>query len=154
MGTLARGRHTIYLPAFEGMVALHRGEIDVALGHVAGDPESFKRWHDSAWRPWYAAVWAEAGVLAALPDRRDRLDRARFIVQANPIAAAIVERAVALDAGDHEALLARPWTWTLPAVSSSGPGPWSSPVDTHAPRARPSWRRSARARWRSPDRRR
>jgi hypothetical protein len=106
VGTIARGRHTIYLPAFEGMVALHRGDLDVALGHVAGDPESFKRWHDSAWRPWYAAVWAEAGVLAMLPDRRDRLDRARFIVQANPIAAAVVERAVALDVGDHEALLA------------------------------------------------
>ena len=105
VGTLIRGRHTIYLPAFEGMVALHRGEIEVALAHVAGDPESFKPWHDAAWRPWYAAVWAEAGVLAALPDRRDRLDRARFIVQANPIAAAVVERAAALDTGDHEALL-------------------------------------------------
>ena len=104
--TLARRRHTIYEPAFEAMVALHRGEVEVALGHLADEPESFKQWHDSAWRPWYAAVWAEAGVLAALPDRRDRLDRARFVVQANPIAAAVVERAVALDAGDHEALLA------------------------------------------------
>ena len=102
----ARGRHTIYRPAFDGMVALHHGEIDMALRHVAGDPESFKPWHDSAWRPWYAAVWAEAGALAALSDRRDRLDRARFVVRANPIAAAIVERAVAYDAGDHETLVA------------------------------------------------
>ena len=36
-------------------------------------------WHDGAWRQWYTAVWAEAAVLAALPDRRPRLDRARFV---------------------------------------------------------------------------
>ncbi|HET9420997.1 MAG TPA: LuxR C-terminal-related transcriptional regulator [Nocardioides sp.] len=101
-----RGRQTIYRPAFDGMVALHHGEVDVALRHVAGEPESFKPWHDAAWRPWYTAVWAEAGVLAALPDRRERLDRARFVVRANPIAAAIVERAAALDAGDQQTLLA------------------------------------------------
>ena len=87
------------------MVALHRGEIEVALGHVAGEPESFKPWHDAAWRPWYTAVWAEAGVLAELPDRRDRLDRARFVVRENPVAAAIVERAAAIDADDTEALM-------------------------------------------------
>ena len=95
-----RGRYTILQPAFDGMVALHRGEIGIALTHVAGDPESFKPWHDAAWRPWYTAVWAEAGVLAALPDRRSRLDRARFVVRGNPIAAAIVERAAAIDADD------------------------------------------------------
>ncbi len=50
-------------------------------------------------------MWAEAGVLAALPDRRSRLDRARFVVRGNPIAAAIVERAAAIDADDTEALI-------------------------------------------------
>lgn len=101
----ARGRHTIYSPAFEATVALHLGEIEVALEHVAGEPESFKPWHDAAWRPWYTAVWAEVAVLAALPDRRTRLDRARFIVRGNPVAASLVERAVALDVGDHETLI-------------------------------------------------
>ncbi len=100
-----RGRYTILLPAFDGMVALHRGEIGAALGHVAGEPESFKPWHDAAWRPWYTAVWAESGVLAGLPDRHARLDRARFVVRGNPVAAAIVERAAAIDAGDTEALM-------------------------------------------------
>jgi predicted ATPase/DNA-binding CsgD family transcriptional regulator len=104
--TPTRGRHTIYRPAFDGMVALHRGEVDLALRQVAGDPEAFKPWHDSAWRPWYAAVWAEAAVLAALPGRRARLDRARFAVRQNRIAAAMVERAAAFDEGDHERLLA------------------------------------------------
>ncbi|HEY7042110.1 MAG TPA: hypothetical protein VH419_00420, partial [Nocardioidaceae bacterium] len=101
-----RGRRTIYSPTFEGMVALHRGEIAAALTHVAGEPESFKPWHDAAWRPWYAAVWAEAGVLAALPDRRSRLDRARFVVRENPISSALVDRAAAIDADDTEMLLA------------------------------------------------
>jgi predicted ATPase/DNA-binding CsgD family transcriptional regulator len=103
---LVRGRQTIYRPAFDGIVALHRGEIDAALTHVAGEPESYKPWHDAAWRPWYTAVWAEAGVLAGLPDRRTRLDRARFLTRANPVAAAMVERAAAIDADDHDRLLA------------------------------------------------
>jgi predicted ATPase/DNA-binding CsgD family transcriptional regulator len=101
-----RGRQTIYRPAFAGIAALHRGEITDALSHVAANPESFKPWHDSAWRPWYAAVWAEAGVFAGLPDRRDRLDRARFVVRSNSIASALVDRAAAVDAGDTEGLLA------------------------------------------------
>jgi predicted ATPase/DNA-binding CsgD family transcriptional regulator len=101
-----RGRETIYSPAFEGMVALHRGDIDGALAQVAGAPESYKPWHDSAWRPWYTAVWAESAVLAGLPDRRSRLERARFIVRENPIASAMVDRADALDTGDTDRLLA------------------------------------------------
>jgi hypothetical protein len=100
-----RARYNVLTPTFEGMVALHRGEIGTTLELVAREPELFKPWHDAAWRPWYTAVWAEAGVLASLPDRRARLDRARFLVRENPIAGAIVERAGALDAGDHEALL-------------------------------------------------
>jgi hypothetical protein len=99
-----RGRQTIYSPAFDGMVALHHGEIGMALTHVAADPESFKLWHDAAWRAWYAAVWAEAGVLAGLPDRCSRLDRARFVVRENPIAAAIVERAAGIDSDDTDAI--------------------------------------------------
>jgi predicted ATPase/DNA-binding CsgD family transcriptional regulator len=102
-----RERQTLYSPAFDGVVALHRGEIGVALTHMAAAPESFKRWFDAAaWRPWYAALWAEAGVLAALPDRRGRLDRARFVVRGNPIASAIIDRADALDNGDTDRLLA------------------------------------------------
>ncbi len=102
----SRGRQTIYSPAFDGIVALHRGDVDTALTRLARDPESFKPWHDAAWRPWYTAVWAEAGVLASLPDRGSRVDRARFVVGGNPIAVTLVERAGALDAGDHAGLLA------------------------------------------------
>ena len=45
-------------------------------------------------------------MLAALPDRGSRLDRARFIVRGNPIAAALVDRAEAIDGGNTERLLA------------------------------------------------
>jgi predicted ATPase/DNA-binding CsgD family transcriptional regulator len=101
-----RGRQTIYRPAFDAMVSLHRGQIGEALERVAPEPESFKPWHDSAWRPWYTAAWAEAGVLAALPDRRSRLDRAKFLVRGNPICLAIVGRAEAIDVGDTDGLVA------------------------------------------------
>ena len=71
-------------------------------------PESFGHWlwHDGAWRQWYTALWAEVAVLAELADRRERLERARFIVGHNPIASAIVDRADALDTGDADRLLA------------------------------------------------
>jgi hypothetical protein len=96
----ARGRQTIYSPTFDAMVALHHGQVTRALDLLAGDPESFKPWHDTAWRPWYTPVWAEAAVLGALPDRHSRLDRARYLTGGNPLTAAIVERAAAMDAGD------------------------------------------------------
>ena len=49
-------------------------------------------------------MWAEAAVLAELADRHQRLERARFLVHGNPIAAAIVDRAAAVAAGDIDRL--------------------------------------------------
>ena len=95
-----------YTEFLDAMVALHRGQLDEALARLADGPESLRRWHDGAWRQWYAALWAEAAVLAELADRRERLDRARFIVGHNPIASAIVDRADAIDTGDTDRLLA------------------------------------------------
>ena len=43
-------------------------------------------------------------MLAELPDRRHRLERARFITVDNPVATAIVDRAEAIDAGDIDRL--------------------------------------------------
>jgi predicted ATPase/DNA-binding CsgD family transcriptional regulator len=97
-----------YDQVLDGLVALHRGELGDALARLSGEPESFHyfQWHDGAWRQWYAAVWAEVAVLAGLTDRRQRLDRARFIVVHNPPASAILDRADALDTGDTHRLLA------------------------------------------------
>jgi predicted ATPase/DNA-binding winged helix-turn-helix (wHTH) protein len=96
-----------YMQVFDGLVALHRGELGDALVELAGVPAS-RRWHwahDASWRQWYTALWAEAAVLAELDDRRERLESARFIVGRNPIASAIVDRAAAIDTGDRVGLL-------------------------------------------------
>jgi hypothetical protein len=53
------------------------------------------------WRPWYAALWAEAAVLTGHPDAAGRIRRARLATWDNPVAAAIVARAGAL-AGDRD----------------------------------------------------
>jgi hypothetical protein len=102
------GGTPVYVRVFDGLVALHRGELGDALARLARPPELFGHWlwHDGAWRQWYTALWAEAAVLAELADRRQRLERARFIVVHNPIASAILDRADALDAGDTNRLLA------------------------------------------------
>ena len=71
---------------------------------LATPPEQFRDWHNGMWRPWYAALWAEAAVLAGHPDAADRIRRARVATADNPIAAAIVDRAAAL-AGDRDGLI-------------------------------------------------
>jgi hypothetical protein len=96
------------MPVLDGLVALHRGELGDALVRLAAAPAS-RRWHwahDASWRQWYAALWAEAGVLAELADREERLKWASFIVGHNPIASALVDRAAAIDTGDTARLLA------------------------------------------------
>jgi predicted ATPase len=99
-----------YSRVFNALVALHRGRLDDALTPLADGPDTLKHGYDGAWRPWYAALWAETAVLAALRDRGSRLDRARFVVRGNPLASAIIERADAIDTGD---------TARLPAIAAT-----------------------------------
>jgi hypothetical protein len=56
------------------------------------------------WRPWHAALWAEAAVLTDDQDAGDRIHRAYLMTLENPIAAAIVHRAAAL-AGERSELI-------------------------------------------------
>jgi predicted ATPase/DNA-binding CsgD family transcriptional regulator len=98
-------RTTGYGPTFEAVIALHRGEVDGAVAALADEPETLTLWNNGVWRQWYAAVWAEAGVLADLADHADRLTRARSITDRNPIATAIVDRAEALVGGNTADLL-------------------------------------------------
>jgi predicted ATPase/DNA-binding CsgD family transcriptional regulator len=88
-------------PAFEAVVALHRGRPDEASELLAAPPESIRDWHAGRMRQWYAALWAEAAVLTGHPATPDRLERARSQVAGNPIATAIVGRAAVL-AGDPD----------------------------------------------------
>ena len=94
-------------PTFDAVVALHRGEPRSASDRLTSDlddPETW--WHAGQilYRPWYAAVWAEATVLDERPYARDRIQRARHAARANPIASAMIERAAALAAGDRTAV--------------------------------------------------
>ena len=89
---------------FDALLLLHQGHADRALRVLDTPPEQFRAWHNGMWRPWYAALWAEAAVITGHDDARDRIRRARLMTLDNPIAAAIVERAAAL-AGDRDGLI-------------------------------------------------
>jgi hypothetical protein len=97
---------TGYSQVFDGLVALHRGDLGDAVTVLSDPPQSLKRWHDGAWRHWYAAIWAETAVLAELGDRGRRLHQARILTAHNPIASPIVDRAEAVATGDRDKLLA------------------------------------------------
>jgi predicted ATPase len=86
-------------PTFDGILALHRGDVRKALGVLAadgGDDDYWGVWHKALWRPWYVGAWVEAAVLARTDGARYRVDRGRHLVRDNPIAAAVVERAAAI----------------------------------------------------------
>jgi hypothetical protein len=88
---------------FDALVLLHRGQIESALTLLETPPEQFRTWASGLWRPWYAALWAEAGVVAGSRDLDERIRRARLMARDNPIATAIVDRAAAL-AGDGDGM--------------------------------------------------
>jgi DNA-binding CsgD family transcriptional regulator len=95
-----------YGPTFDAIAQLHLGDIDAALARLAVDPDRLRTWFSGQWRPWYAALWAEAAVLAGLPEAAERIERARLSVAANPVAAAMVDRAAAFAVGDADGLAA------------------------------------------------
>ena len=112
------GRRKGVAPLFDAMVALHHGDHRHAHAVLVDDPGTQTHWLTGAWRQWYAAVWAEAGVLAGAGagagadvdadvdvDVEERLARARTATAGNPVATAIVGRAEGLHTGDRAALL-------------------------------------------------
>jgi hypothetical protein len=91
---------------FDALVLLHAGRAEEAVTLLASPPEHFRAWHNGLWRPWYAALWAEAAVLAGDPAAVGRAGRARWCAAGNPIAMAIVDRSAALASGDRDGMLA------------------------------------------------
>ncbi len=89
---------------FDALLLLHRGLTGQAVRLLDTQPTGLRAWNSGMWRPWYAALWAEAAVLTEHDDAADRIHRARIITVDNPIAAAIVRRAAAL-AGDRDELI-------------------------------------------------
>jgi hypothetical protein len=115
---------------FDALVLLHRGRPDEAVALLATPPEEFRAWYNGLWRPWYAALWAEAAVLAGHPAAAERIGRARWCGAGNPIALAIVERSAALAAGDRAGVLAAAgrlraagcrYQWARTLVLAGGP---------------------------------
>jgi hypothetical protein len=88
---------------FDALLLLHRGRGEAAMALLGTPPEHFRTWISGMWRPWYAALWAEAAVVTEHPDAAARIRRARLATLDNPVAAAIVDRAAAL-AGDRAGL--------------------------------------------------
>jgi predicted ATPase/DNA-binding CsgD family transcriptional regulator len=97
------GVATGWAPTFDALLALHRGAPGMALNRLNADvDDSLMRTCPAIdWRPWYAAAWVEAAVLAHHNDALARIDRARHAARDNPIASAMVERAAAIAASDR-----------------------------------------------------
>ena len=95
-----------YGAVFDALVSLHDGRAQEALERVTPGPDEVWRWVTWTWLHWYVALRAEAAVLAANADARDRLAEARAAVAGNPIADALVDRAEAMLDDDQERLLA------------------------------------------------
>jgi predicted ATPase/DNA-binding CsgD family transcriptional regulator len=95
-------------PVFDGLLALHRDDPAGAMRRLAvdiDDPELFQSMGSWEYRPWYAALWAEAAALARYPGAAARVERSRHVARDNPIATAMVERAAAITTGDRETLV-------------------------------------------------
>jgi predicted ATPase len=93
-------------PTFDAIVLLHRGQARPALERLAAEPDQLRSWVTGSWRHWYAALRAEAAVLAGHPDAGGRLAATRTLVAGHPVARAIVDRATAVHDHDRERLLA------------------------------------------------
>ena len=85
---------------FDALLLLHRGLPQQAAQVLDTPPEQFQEWDNSLWRPWYAALWAEAAALSGHEDAAARIQRARLATAGNPITTAIVDRVAALDGRD------------------------------------------------------
>jgi hypothetical protein len=100
---LLAGCRTGFAPTFDAIVLLEHGDTGAAVARLAADiddPTVFGFWDSGLWRPWYAALWAEAAVLDGHPDVAPRLQRGRHATRDNPVATAIVGRADAVN--DHD----------------------------------------------------
>jgi len=88
----------------DAWLLLHQGRTQEAGQVLDAAPEpGGLAWQNGMWQPWYAALWAEAAVLAGRGDAAARIAAARKMTRDNPVASAIVGRAAALP-GDREGL--------------------------------------------------
>ncbi|MDF1602408.1 LuxR C-terminal-related transcriptional regulator [Nocardioides sp. YIM 152315] len=108
---LSRDRRGYDLPglvwpaALDAVYLLDRGWPDRARSRLAFRPDDVprgQRWHQQLWLPWYAALWAEAGVLTDATDLDERLALAAGATRGNGIAELMLGRAADLARGTTE----------------------------------------------------
>jgi hypothetical protein len=95
-----------YGAVFDAVHMLHYGQPGEALARLGPEPREVWKWVCWIWLHWYVALRAEAAVLTGSPDAGARVAEARTMVDGNPVATAMVERAGALLENDQERLLA------------------------------------------------
>lgn len=99
----------------DALLALDRSDTDTALARLSADIDDPALWDvftSCMWRPWYAALWAEAAVLTSHPNAAERVQRADAATRENEIAATIVKRAADLLRGNRKALISHAQTFT------------------------------------------
>jgi predicted ATPase/DNA-binding CsgD family transcriptional regulator len=100
-----QGCFTGWVPTLDALVALDRDQPDLAVELLSADidgPDPWAGFVSMLWRPWYAALWAEAAVLTDHPDAATRLQRSVAATSENPIASTIVDRARDLAHGVYD----------------------------------------------------
>jgi predicted ATPase/DNA-binding CsgD family transcriptional regulator len=103
LGAPGRPRAELHFgEVFDALLLLHRGLPQQAVQVLHTPPGKLTGWHDSVWRPWYGALWAEAAVMSGQEDAAARVDHVRLTTAENPIATAIVDRTAAWDRRDAD----------------------------------------------------
>src|SRR4029453_3050971 len=82
-----------WAPSFDAIPALHQGHAGEAVARMTLHPADLRTWDGGEWRPWYAALWAEAAVLAGHPEAAERLEGGPPLARAHPHAARQCARA-------------------------------------------------------------
>ncbi|MRH89787.1 ATPase [Nocardia sp. SYP-A9097] len=95
-----------YRVIFETLHLLHHGRTDEAYDQLLPDPADLWQGAASIWLHWYVALRAETFALERVPDAADRVSEAKAVVNGNPYAVAMVNRAEALLAHDPNRILA------------------------------------------------
>ncbi|WP_116950536.1 ATP-binding protein [Jiangella endophytica] len=95
-----------YSPTLDAVALLHQGQATRALEGLDAGSDGPAPWRTGILLHWHVALAAESAVLAGRPDAAGRLAAARPVVDGNPVAGAIVERAFALLDDDRDRLLA------------------------------------------------
>jgi predicted ATPase/DNA-binding SARP family transcriptional activator len=102
----AAGFDRAWPAVFDGVRLLHLERHEEAVERLSAHPAELTNALGATWRGWYAALWAEAAVLAGRPDASSRLETASSIAVGNAVAELLVRRAEALLTGDDAGIVA------------------------------------------------